>query len=78
MRIQTKTMVDVSTFKDPPSVGAIVWSSFNGMYQGKAMAELLLSPSHRDVHAGQLSAHRLVSVHRSLAAASAWVSCPGR
>ena len=37
--IQAKTMVDVSAFKDLPSVGAIVWSSFNGMYQGKAMAD---------------------------------------
>ena len=39
--IQAKSMVDVSTFKDLPEVGAIVWSSFNGMYQGTAMAELL-------------------------------------
>lgn len=41
--IQAKTMVDVSAFKDLPGVGAIVWSSFNGMYQGKAMAELLFN-----------------------------------
>ncbi|MDQ1294646.1 MAG: beta-glucosidase [Actinomycetota bacterium] len=41
--IQAKTMVDVSMFKDLPGVGAIVWSSFNGMYQGKAMAELLFN-----------------------------------
>ncbi len=39
--IQAKSMVDVSAFKDLPEVGAIVWSSFNGMYQGDAMAELL-------------------------------------
>ncbi len=39
--IQAKSMVDLSTFKDLPEVGAIVWSSFNGMYQGTAMAELL-------------------------------------
>ncbi|WP_431908398.1 glycoside hydrolase family 3 C-terminal domain-containing protein [Micromonospora carbonacea] len=41
--IQAKTIVDVSAFKDLPSVGAIVWSSFNGMYQGRAMAELLFN-----------------------------------
>jgi len=41
--IQAKTMVDVSLFKDLPTVGAIVWSSFNGMYQGNAMAELLFN-----------------------------------
>jgi len=41
--IQAKTMVDVSAFKDLPAVGAIVWSSFNGMYQGPAMAELLFN-----------------------------------
>ncbi len=39
--IQGKTMVDVSQFKDLPEVGAIVWSSFDGMYQGEAMAALL-------------------------------------
>jgi beta-glucosidase len=39
--IQAKTMVDVSPFKDLPEVGAIVWSSFDGMYQGAAMANLL-------------------------------------
>lgn len=39
--IQAKSMVDVSAFKDLPEVGAIVWSSFDGMYQGPAMAELL-------------------------------------
>jgi beta-glucosidase len=39
--IQAKSMVDVSAFKNLPEVGAIVWSSFNGMYQGKAMTELL-------------------------------------
>jgi beta-glucosidase len=39
--IQAKSMVDVSTFKDLPEVGAIVWSSFDGMYQGTAMANLL-------------------------------------
>jgi beta-glucosidase len=39
--IQAKTMVDVSLFKDLPEVGAIVWSSFDGMYQGEAMANLL-------------------------------------
>ena len=41
--IQAKTMVDLSLFKDLPAVGAIVWSSFNGMYQGDAMAELLFN-----------------------------------
>ena len=39
--IQAKSMVDVSLFKDLPEVGAIVWSSFDGMYQGTAMADLL-------------------------------------
>ena len=39
--IQGKTMVDVSQFKDLPELGAIVWSSFDGMYQGEAMAALL-------------------------------------
>ncbi len=39
--IQGKTMVDVGPFKDLPEVGAIVWSSFDGMYQGPAMASLL-------------------------------------
>jgi beta-glucosidase len=41
--IQAKTMVDLSAFKNLPEVGAIVWSSFNGMYQGKAMSELLFN-----------------------------------
>ena len=41
--IQAKTMVDLSLFKDLPEVGAIVWSSFNGMYQGAAMAQLLFN-----------------------------------
>jgi beta-glucosidase len=41
--IQGKTMVDVSEFKDLPSVGAIVWSSFDGMYQGPAMSQLLFN-----------------------------------
>lgn len=41
--IQAKTMVDVSAFQDLPAVGSIVWSSFNGMYQGPAMAELLFN-----------------------------------
>ena len=41
--IQAKTMVDVSAFQDLPAVGAVVWSSFNGMYQGPAMAELLFN-----------------------------------
>jgi beta-glucosidase len=41
--IQAKTMVDLSLFKNLPEVGAIVWSSFNGMYQGSAMAELLFN-----------------------------------
>ena len=39
--IQAKTMVDLSLFKDLPQVGAIVWTSFDGMYQGEAMASLL-------------------------------------
>jgi len=41
--IQAKTMVDLSLFKNLPEVGAIVWSSFNGMYQGPAMAQLLFN-----------------------------------
>lgn len=41
--IQAKSIVDVSPFKDLPAVGGIVWSSFNGMYQGPAMAELLFN-----------------------------------
>jgi beta-glucosidase len=41
--IQGKTMVDLSEFKDLPAVGAIVWSSFNGMYQGPAMSQLLFN-----------------------------------
>lgn len=41
--VQGKTMVDLSQFKDVPEVGAITWSSFNGMYQGPAMAELLFN-----------------------------------
>lgn len=41
--IQAKSIVDVSEFKDLPAVGSIVWSSFNGMYQGPAMSELLFN-----------------------------------
>jgi beta-glucosidase len=41
--IQGKTMVDVSQFKDLPQVGAIVWTAFDGMYQGPAMASLLFN-----------------------------------
>jgi len=43
--IQGKTMVDLSEFKNLPAVGSIVWSSFNGMYQGPAMSELLFNDS---------------------------------
>ncbi|MDM7853679.1 glycoside hydrolase family 3 C-terminal domain-containing protein [Cellulomonas alba] len=43
--IQGKTMVDLSEFKNLPTVGGIVWSSFNGMYQGPAMSELLFNDS---------------------------------
>ncbi|MDR0944575.1 MAG: glycoside hydrolase family 3 C-terminal domain-containing protein [Bifidobacteriaceae bacterium] len=39
--MQGKTMFDISAFKTLPNIGAIVWSSFDGMYQGDAMAELL-------------------------------------
>jgi len=37
--IQAKVMVTIAPFKN--EVGAITWSSFGGMYQGKAMTELV-------------------------------------
>ncbi|WP_456819615.1 beta-glucosidase [Cellulomonas sp. URHB0016] len=43
--IQGKSIVDLSELKDLPAVGSIVWSSFDGMYQGPAMSQLLFNDS---------------------------------